>query len=328
MNYTPPFKITSKILSQVSDIVELLTDIKHIHANLNTPKLRKKNRIRSITGTLQIEGNSFTQEKVTDVIDGKRVLGTTRELAEVQGAIKAYDSLDSFNYKNIEDLLASHKILMNELLNNAGNFRSGDVGVYGKDGVSHVAPPANLVHNLMGELFEWLESTNEHPLIVSCVFHYEFEFIHPFSDGNGRVGRLWQTVILNSYKNIFSLLPIESIVKENQSNYYKALEDSGSLGESTPFIEFMLDIILKTLKEVEKENKNVPTNVPRNVPKKRLDDIIKLIKKNKEITTIEIATILKTTDKTIKRDIQKLKEQNIIKRVGANKGGYWEIINI
>ena len=325
MNYTPPFTITSKILSQVSDIVELLTDIKHIQSNLNTPTLRKKNRISSITGTLQIEGNSFTYEKITDVIDGKRVLGTTRELAEVQGAIKAYDSLESFNYKEIKDLLTSHKILMSELLNNAGNFRNGDVGIYGEDGVSHVAPPANLIHNLMRELFEWLKTTKEHPLIVSCIFHYEFEFIHPFSDGNGRVGRLWQTVILNHYKNIFSYLPIESIVKENQAKYYKALEDSGSLGESTPFIEFMLDIILKTLNEIQKEN--IPISAQQNA-QQNAQQILNEINKNKYITIKELSDICKIGTRTIQKKINDLKEQNIIKRVGANKGGHWEIIKI
>ena len=274
MSYKPPFTITSKILSLVSDIVEIITDIKHLESNLNTPKLRKKNRVKSITATLQIEGNSFSEEKVTNVINGKTVLGTMREIAEVQGAIK--------------------------------------------DGVTHVAPPPLAVPELMGDLFEWLETTKEHPLIVSCVFHYEFEFIHPFSDGNGRIGRLWQSVILTHYKKIFAFVPIESVVRDNQEGYYKALEDSGSTGESTPFIEFMLEIILDTLNKAVKESKNVPLN--------RLDEILNLIEKNRDITSAQIAEILEVSDKTIKRDIAKLKELNRVQRVGSLKSGYWEII--
>ena len=308
MSYRPPFTITSKILSLVSDIVEIITEIRDIEANLNTPKLRKKNRIKSITGTLQIEGNSFSEEKVTNVINGKTVLGTMREIAEVQGAIKAYEHFDHYSYKSEKDLLFSHKLMMDELLSNAGKYRDINVGIGSKDGMTHVAPPPLRVPELMDELFGWLKSTKEHPLIVSCIFHYEFEFIHPFSDGNGRVGRLWQSVILSHYKKIFGVIPIESVVRDNQEVYYKALEDAGTAGESTPFIEFMLEIILNTIKSVSKEN--VPLNVPKNVPLNRLDDILGLIQKNRDITSSQMAEILKISDKTVKRDISKLKEQN------------------
>jgi len=325
MGYQPPFTITSKILSLVSDIVEVITGMKHSEANLNTPKLRKKNRVKSITGTLQIEGNSFSEEKVTNIINGKTVLGTMREIAEVQGAIKAYEHLDNYSFKKEKDLLYSHKLMMDELLTNAGTYRNTNVGIGGKDGVTHVAPSPLHVAELMGNLFEWLGTTKEHLLIVSCIFHYEFEFIHPFSDGNGRVGRLWQSVILNHYKKIFGFIPIESMVRDNQEKYYKALEDSGSAGESTPFIEFMLEVIFNALKTAIKENKNVPLNVPKNVPLNRLDEIIKLIEKNRDITSAQIAEMLKVSDKTIKRDIAKLKELGRLKRVGSLKSGYWEV---
>ena len=324
MSYRPPFTITSKILSLVSDIVEIITEIRDIEANLNTPKLRKKNRIKSITGTLQIEGNSFSEEKVTNVINGKTVLGTMREIAEVQGAIKAYEHFDHYSYKSEKDLLFSHKLMMDELLSNAGKYRDINVGIGSKDGMTHVAPPPLRVPELMDELFGWLKSTKEHPLIVSCIFHYEFEFIHPFSDGNGRVGRLWQSVILSHYKKIFGVIPIESVVRDNQEVYYKALEDAGTAGESTPFIEFMLEIILNTIKSVSKEN--VPLNVPKNVPLNRLDDILGLIQKNRDITSSQMAEILKISDKTVKRDISKLKEQNRLKRVGSLKSGHWEVV--
>jgi len=324
-NYKPPYTITNNILTTVSDIVELLSELNHIKKELNTPKLRKKNRVKSITGTLQIEGNSFSEEKVTNVINGTTVLGTLREIEEVKGAIEVYDYLEKYDYKNEKDLLKSHKFLMDKLLNNAGNYRNNNVGVGGANGVTHVAPPANMVPQLMEELFSWLKTTDDHLLVVSCVFHYEFEFIHPFSDGNGRVGRLWQSVILNEYKKLFGAIPIESVIRANQERYYQALEDAGSVGESTPFVEFMLEVILKTLKNTQKNN--VPKNVPKNVPLKRLNEIIKLIKKDKNITILQLANKLNVTDKTIKRDITKLKLENKIKRIGSLKAGHWEIID-
>jgi len=324
-NYKPPYTITNKILTLSNNIVALLTELKYIKKELNTPKLRKKNRIKSITGTLQIEGNSFTEEKVTNVINGKTVLGTMREIEEVKGAIAAYEHLENYNYKKEKDLLQAHKFLMQNILNNAGTYRHSNVGVGGAGGVTHVAPPSNMVPELIRELFEWLNNTDDNLLIASCVFHYEFEFIHPFNDGNGRVGRLWQSVILNQYNSVFGSIPIESVVRENQEAYYQALEGAGSLGESTPFVEFMLDVILKTLEKIKKEN--VPKNVPKNVPLKRLDKILELIAKNRNITVTELSSKLNVTDKTIKRDIGKLKENNKLVRVGSLKTGYWKIID-
>jgi len=327
-NYKPPYSITSKILKSVSLISELISDIKHIDKNYSTLTLRKKNRVRSITGTLQIEGNTFDEAKVTSVIDGKIVLGTLREIEEVKGAIEAYDYLDKYNYKKEKDLLLAHKLLMQKLLNNAGVYRSSNVGVGGKDGVTHVAPPPNMVPRLMGDIFDWLNSSDEHLLIKSCVFHYEFEFIHPFNDGNGRIGRLWQTIILASFRELFAYIPMESMVRNHQEKYYQALEDAGSMGESTPFIEFMLEIISKSLQDYIKESKkNVPLIVPKNVPLKRLDTILSLIKKDKNITIAQLSNILSVTDKTIKRDITKLKNENLVKRVGSLKSGYWQLID-
>jgi Fic family protein len=328
-NYKPPYSITTKILTKVGEISELISDVKYINKKYKNLTIRKKNRIKSITGTLQIEGNSFSEEKVTNIINGKTVLGTMQEIEEVKGAIKAYNYLDLYNYKKESSLLLAHKILMGELLVNAGNYRQSGVGVG-----NHIAPPPNRVPNLMTDLFKWLKTTDEHLLIVSCVFHYEFEFIHPFTDGNGRVGRLWQTVILKSFKDFFGYMPIESIVRDNQAKYYQALENAGSMGESTPFIEFMLEIISKSLKDYMKENKknvpkdvplNVPLNVPKNVSLNRLNEIVALIKKDKNITIIQIANILGVADKTIKRDITKLKNENKIVRIGSLKSGYWKI---
>jgi len=320
-NYKPPYTITSAILAQVSEISELISDIKHIEAKKITPKLRKKNLVRSITGSLQIEGNSFTEEKVTAVLDGKRVLGTLKEVEEVKGAIKAYESLENYNHIKLSDLLQSHKLMMDSLLNNAGSFRSSNVGVYGKDGVSHVAPPPYRVAELMGELFDWLAVTNEHPLVVSSIFHYEFEFIHPFSDGNGRIGRLWQSVILIAYKDLFSYIPIESIVKENQQKYYDALEEAGTVGESTPFIEFMLGSILQSLKQFLKQNAKSDQKSSLKSDQK----ILVLIKKDSKVTIREICDSTGLSESGVKKIIKKLKDEGALIRVGALKGGHWEV---
>lgn len=322
-NYKPPYTITSKMVNLISSISEELTKIEYSKKDIITPRLRKKNRVKTLAGTLEIEGNFMGEEKITAMLEGKKVLGTYKEILEVEGAINSYKEFENYKYSDLDDLLRSHKILMKDILTTAGEFRGVNVGVGSKDGVTHVAPPFGVVPDLMRDLFGWLDSSDEHMLIKSCVFHYEFEFIHPFSDGNGRVGRLWQSVILYHWREVFVVMPTESIVRDNQDKYYEALELSGNLGESTPFIEFMLAVILKTIKKLEKEN--VPLNVPKNVPLNRLDSIIKLIKKDKNITVSEVANILSVSDKTIQRDIIKLKNKNKILRVGSFKNGYWDI---
>jgi len=321
MTYKPPYTITSKILNLSTKISEELTKFQFTSSATTAPMLRKKNRIKTLAGTLEIEGNFLGEQKITAILDGKRVLATVPELAEVQGAIKAYERLEEYRFDNIADLLNAHKILMNEILTTAGSFRTVNVSVG-----EHIAPQANMVNDLMVQLFSWLKNSEEHLLLKSCIFHYEFEFIHPFSDGNGRIGRLWQSVILNSYNPLFSLLPTESVVRDHQEEYYKALENSTAIGESTPFIEFMLGIILKTLEKVKKEN--VPKNVPKNVPLKRLDKILELITQNKNITIAELSKLLEVTDKTIKRDIAKLKDKDKLIRVGSLKSGHWEVKEI
>jgi len=319
MSYIPPFSITSRILDLVSLISEIIGKLEVLAPTAITPKLRKANKIKTITGTLAIEGNTLGIEKVTAILEGKRVMGSIREIAEVNGAIKVYDKLSTFNYKKLENLLLSHKMLMEEILTNAGSFRSYNVGVGGEDGVVHIAPPHGQVSNLMQELFEWLSVSDIHPLIKSSVFHYEFEFIHPFIDGNGRI---WQSLILYEWKSIFSAIPIESVIKETQEEYYNALETSESIGESTPFIEFMLEAILKACED-ELKNEN---NVPINVPIKRLDKILSFIAENSSITIEQLAQMCKVSDKTIKRDITKLKEQGLLKRQGSLKSGSWQLL--
>jgi len=325
-HYEPPFTITPKILDLVSQITEAVTRLELLEPKSISPTLRKVNKIKTITGTLEIEGNTLGFEKVTAILEGKRVVGSTKEIAEVQGAIKVYEMIEDFDYTNIDDILKAHKLLMDKILLKAGTYRLKDVGVGSKDGVVHIAPPSAQVPNLMHNLFDWLQNSDIHPLIKSSVFHYEFEFIHPFIDGNGRIGRLWQSLILYHWKNIFLGIPVESVVKDAQEQYYEALELSGSVGESTPFVEFMLEAILITCEHTLQETDNVPLNVPKNVPIKRLDQIVKLIQKNKNITIEQLATECGVSSKTIKRDMAKLKDESRVKRMGSLKAGYWEVI--
>ena len=312
MNYKPPYTITSKMVNFISSISEELTKLKFNSSAKTTPMLRKKNRIKTLAGTLEIEGNFLGEEKITAILEGKRVLATVPELAEVQGAIKAYDKLEEYRFDSINDLLNAHKILMNEILTTAGNFRTVNVQVG-----EHIAPQANMVNDLMGQLFKWLENSEEHILLKSCIFHYEFEFIHPFSDGNGRIGRLWQSVILNSYNPLFSLLPTESIVRDHQEEYYKALEDSTNLGESTPFIEFMLEMILESIKSTLKSDQQ--SNL------KSDQKILTLMKDNNDITIKELCEIISMSESGVKKVIKKLKNEDKLIRVGSLKSGHWEV---
>jgi len=320
-NYKPPYTITSKMLHLSTQISEALTNLEHSEKETITPILRKKNRIKTLAGTLEIEGNFLGEEKITAILEGKRVLGTMIEVAEVEGAIAAYKKLENYQYDNLTDLLKAHEPLMHGILKTAGSFRRVNVGVGSSEGVSHVAPPYDRVPALMGELFDWLGQSEEHLLIKSCVFHYEFEFIHPFGDGNGRIGRLWQSVILHQWKPIFSSMPTESIIRDHQDGYYAALEAAGSIGESTPFVEFMLEMILQTIQ-------NVPNVDPDNVPKDRSELILDQLAKTPEMSVRQLSELLSVSDKTIKRDLEKLKNEQKIERIGSNRKGYWQISKV
>lgn len=301
------------MLTLVGEISELAGKLGLMEAQIATPKLRKENFVKTITGTLEIEGNTLGAEKITAILEGKRVLGSVREIAEVKGAIAVYENLEKLSYKKEFSLIAAHKILMDEILKDAGKYRKIQVGVGGKSGVTHIAPPFDRAPQLMGDLFAWLGNTTEHPLIVSSVFHYEFEFIHPFADGNGRIGRLWQTLILHSWKSFFAFVPIESVVRERQNEYYKALEDAGSVGESTPFVEFMLEAILSACKNIEKSNQ------------KSNQKILFLIAENPKITIAELIGMTGLSESGVKKVIAKLKNDGKLSRVGSLKGGEWEI---
>jgi Fic family protein len=291
-----------------------------------TPKLRKKSRIKTLAGTLEIEGNLMGEEKITAILEGKKVLGTYSEILEVEGVIDAYGQFEKYRFDNLDDLLKAHKILMKDILKTAGSFRGVNVGVGSSDGVSHIAPPFGVVPDLMKDLFDWLKNSQEHPLIKSCVFHYEFEFIHPFSDGNGRIGRLWQSVILHHWRKVFIVMPTESITRDYQEQYYNALQNSTDIGESTPFVEFMLEVILNTVRKVGKSDGNKDGNSDGNILSEHQLVIIKNIKSNPKVSAIKLSEIVGISKRNIEQNLAKLKELDIVARVGGTRG-YWKLID-
>lgn len=259
---TPPFNITTKILSQVSHIERLIGKLESFDKPKPQPQLRKSNRVKTLQGSLAIEGNSLDIEQITAVLDGKRVIAPKTDIQEVLNANEVYQRISNYDPSQVKDLLHAHSIMMKGLLPNAGHWRSSNVGILKNGAVAHMAPQADRVEFLMNDLFHFLQSEH-HPLIKGCVFHYEFEFIHPFQDGNGRMGRFWQSLLLYSYHDIFEYIPVESIIREHQQKYYNTLEDCDHAGESTKFIEFSLDMILKSLEDfivVFQPQKPLPTD--------------------------------------------------------------------
>lgn len=247
--YEPPFTLTPRVLALVADIGEALGRLAGRAGVPDPPALRRGNRLRSIQASLAIENNSLTLEQVTAVIAGKHVLGPPKEIQEVRNAFAAYEAMETWKPWAAKDLLAAHRLLMAGLVDRPGRFRTGGVGIAQGEKIVHLAPPAGRVPALMNDLLGWLRRTDTHPLIASCVFHYELEFIHPFADGNGRMGRLWQTLILSRWKPMLAWLPVEAVIRERQEEYYAALAACDRAGQSTTFIEFLLSALLQALQE-------------------------------------------------------------------------------
>jgi Fic family protein len=249
--YIPPFEMTNKMFELSAEIMENLGKLSNINELEKLPRLRKVSRVKSIHSSLAIENNTLSIKQVTDVIEGKRVLGPADDILAVKNAFAAYKELDTIDAFSLVDLQKIHGIMMDGLVIESGILRTGDVGVFDSNGnVIHVAPPASMAREQINQLFNWVKNSDVQMLIRSSVFHYEFEFIHPFRDGNGRMGRYWQTALLASWKPIFKYIPIESVIKDNQEEYYKVIKISTSKGKSDVFIEFMLDVILKAITDI------------------------------------------------------------------------------
>jgi len=256
MSYVPPFSLTDEMLEIISEISENLGSIRNVEELSKLPRLRRIGRLKSIQSSLAIENNSLSIDQVSDVIEGKRVLGPPNEIQEVKNAFAAYAELENLESYDIDDLLRIHGIMTAGLVEESEMFRTVNEGVYSSDGKAvHVAPPPYRVPELMIDLFDWLKNSKAHALIKSSVFHYELEFIHPFRDGNGRIGRIWQTAILMSWKPIFAWIPVESVIHERQSEYYEAIASSTAAGSSNAFILFMLTAIKDSLNTTASETR-------------------------------------------------------------------------
>lgn len=310
MSYIPPYTITTRIIDLVSKISEAIGGL-YAQEEL---RLHRINRIKTIQGSLAIEGNTLRTDQITAILEGKPVVAPINEVQEVRNAIKAYQLLDELNPTHINDLLKAHLIMEAGLIDDAGHFRTKSVGVASGEDIIHYAPPPERVPHLMKDLLEWLAQTDEHPLIKSCVFHYEFEFIHPFSDGNGRTGRLWQTLILSQWRTVFKNLPVENIVYKYRKEYYHAIAISGGENGCTPFIEFILTVIDETLA------------AEKNSPQATRDKILWQIRNNPKITRNELAAIVGLTSDGIKYHLQKLTKEGVIIHRGSTRSGYWEVL--
>ena len=309
----PPYQITDNILKLVVSISERLGEISATHLYKPPTELRKKNRIKTIQSSLEIEGNTLTEEQITALLDDKRVIAPQKDIVEVQNAIKVYERLRTFNPNKLTDLKKAHAILMQGLIEDAGKLRTKNVGIVKGSKVEHLAPSGDMVKGLMNDLFNYLKTDKDVLIIKSCVFHYEFEFIHPFLDGNGRMGRLWQTLILMQKYPVFEYLPVESLIKENQEAYYKVLSMLDKLGHSTPFIEFMLNIILQALENLLKaQNRTLTTQ-------DRIELYKDIIKENQFVRKDYLQNFKDISQATASRDLKWAVTQDILIKMGDKR---------
>ena len=324
-DYKPPFEVTDDIINKTAKIAELVGMIASTTNLDKNPTLRRKNRIKTIHGSLAIEQNTLSLEQVTSVLNGKHIIAPPEDIAEVKNAFEIYDNLDKLNPYSADDLLKAHSIMMRGLTDESGMFRTRSVGVVDSSSgqVIHFGTLPQYVPNAISELLTWLKDTSLHPVISSSIFHYEFEVIHPFIDGNGRIGRLWHTLILSKWNSLFAWLPVESIIHKKQEDYYKAINQSNSDGNSTVFVEFMLDAIEIALEEAvfETVGINVGTNVGINLE----EEILTILKDNPTLSIRKASERLGISSRQAERLVAKLKADGRITRLGSNKSGSWKV---
>lgn len=308
----PPYEITAEILKYITSISLKIGEVNAKYLIKSNPTLRKQNQIKTIHSSLSIEGNTLTEEQITAILENKRVVGPEKDIIEVLNALDVYKNINKLKPESEKDFLKAHKLLLQKLINEPGKYRKQGVGIVKGSKVEHIAPPFGNVPYLMKDLFEYLKDKNELTLIKSCVFHYEMEFIHPFLDGNGRMGRLWQTLILMQDYPIFEFLPFETLISKNQKEYYNALSVSDKEGKSTKFIEYMLMIIEKSLEELLE-----------NTIKKITDtDRIQLFLENytRDFTRKDYMNYFKDiSSATASRDLKNAVENGFLSKIGDKK---------
>jgi Fic family protein len=323
-DYSPIFSITPKITSLSYQIAQDLERINIIREQVLSPYLRRENRIKTIRSSLYIEANTLSLEQVADVIDGKTVVGPASDILEVKNAVEAYNALLSCDPYSITDLLGEHRLMTKDTVEESGRFRSKGVGVFAGVIPIHVAPPADQVPILVKQLLDWAKRDELPQVIKSCIFHYEFEFIHPFSDGNGRMGRMWQTLLLYQENPVFGWLPVETIIARRQDEYYTAIAQSTKDNNSAIFSEFMLVALAEAVTEF-KNNQGV-VGIPISAPLSATEQsVLNVITANPYANYREIAEKISKTPKTVQRTIANLKERGLIVRKGSDKTGHWEV---
>ena len=315
--YEPPFARNDAIDSLCMEIAELVGMISPDAPLASSPVLHRELRIKTIHSSLLIEGNSLDRDAVTAVLDGKRVLGDLHDIREVENARRAYDLIPVLDPFSVEDLLLAHRTMMDGLVSEAGRFRSGNVGVFDGDVLIHAGTPAAYVPEVMADIMGWLKGTSMHPLLASCVFHFEFEFCHPFADGNGRVGRLWQTLLLSRWRPILAWLPVESAIRERQPGYYAALAESDLDGSSERFVKFMLEAIRDSL---------VPFARPESERDLARGRALAFFRENPDGNVSALAERLGCSKRSAERIVSKLKQDGLLARQGSPRSGKWHVL--
>ena len=316
-NKKPPFEINEKIMNTVIDIAELVGKVSVSNIISSNPSLIRTNRIHTIYSTLAIEQNTLTIDQVKAVISGKRVIAPPKDIAEVKNAYEIYEHMDKLDPYSMDDLLKAHGVMMNGLVNKSGEFRSSNVGVVDSEGnVIHFGTLPQYISGLMQELLDWTKVRDIHMLIKSCVFHYEFELVHPFADGNGRMGRLWHTLLLSEWNPIFAWIPIESIIHDNQNEYYNAINISNNNGESTVFVEFMLSVIKQAL--LEADESNISKISAENKSYRRWNLIRDFLNKHEFISNHDIQEILGVSSSTATRVLVQFTKNGKLRRTRKN----------
>lgn len=316
MSYEPPFERNDRIDSLCMEIAELVGMLSADAPLARSPILHRELRIKTIHSSLLIEGNGLDEKAVTAILDGKRVLGDGRDILEVENAKRAYDLIPDLDPYSLEDLLAAHRAMMDGLSPEAGRFRSGNVGVLDGDALIHAGTPAAYVPEVMSDIFDWLRSTGMHPLLSSCIFHFEFEFCHPFADGNGRTGRLWHTLLLSRWKPALAWLPVESVIRRHQDGYYSSLAKSDAAGSSELFVEFMLEVVREALSPFAK---------PVSEEERLRSQALEFFAGHPQGNVSQLAECLGCSKRSAERLVARLKEDGVLMRQGGSRYGLWVV---
>jgi len=325
MTYEPRFTVTAKILDDVMDITDTLAKMRLGKNNTILPQLRRANRLRSLHSSLAIEGNSLSLDDVSAIIDGKKIVGPENEITDVLNAYAAYDMMDSLDPFSTENLLKVHGVMMEGTSGSAGSFRTGSEGVFDGDGnCIYLAPGPELVPGMIDDLLDWTENSDYPMMIKSCVFHYRFEYIHPFEDGNGRVGRLWQTLLLSQYDGSFEWIPVESVIRRDQKGYYDAIAVSNEYSDCTPFLEFMTGAILKALKEFMESSVREDAGCTERLTSNETV-LYAMIRDGYYENIQQAADEMGVSRPTLNRILKSLRDKKVIRKEGNKKSGIWYI---